>query len=126
MQYYPHPLHPPPTAPPSAEYPSICSSAATCLLGKCPSAQGQPDGLTKKRLLGAGFLGAPYIMCMYIYIYIYIYTYTQYIYIYIYIYIYPHISLRRDLVGKTQPRVRLIVAIFYSFSQFFEINPEST
>ena len=40
----------------------ICGSSVKALLVKCPSVQWQPDGLTihtKKRFLGAGFLGAP-------------------------------------------------------------------
>ena len=40
----------------------IFRSSVKALLAKCPSVQGQPDGLTihtNKWFLGAGFLGAP-------------------------------------------------------------------
>ena len=75
-------------------------------------------------------------MCIYIHMYIYIYTYV-YIYIYIYIYTYIHIyvyiyieretgfpeaSARNSRAMRKQGGASYIVAIFYPFSQFCEIN----
>ena len=66
-------------------------------------------------------------MCIYIYIYIcvYIYIYIHmyiYIYISIYIYIYIHTYIRVLLLTYYRSHAEAIVAIFYPFSQFCEIN----
>ena len=81
-------------------------------------------------------------MCVHIYVYIYIYIFMYlcihihihviiYIYIYIYIYLYLYLSIyfKSATVGApsaagdaTRARTALIVAIFYPFSQFCEIN----
>ena len=55
---------------------------------------------------------------MYVYIYIYIYIYT-FIFIFIFISVFDPLSLRLRRPGA---HARGIVAIFYPFSQFCEIN----